>query len=102
MEPIRNPHRLTGVLVSFRPSLRAGAVVATVLLSIAVPGAQNAGPPRDLTPLLAKPESELRLVVTRYNADRALLNTNFAGPGGFNMPRGRGGRGRGAAPAEAP
>jgi hypothetical protein len=88
--------------VSFRPSLHAGAVLAAVLISIAVPAAQNPGPPRHLKPLLARPASELRLVVTRYNADRSILNTNFAGPGGFNMPRGRGGRGRGAAPAEPP
>ena len=90
--------------MSFRPLLHAGAVLAAALISIAVPAAQNQGPPRNLKPLLAKPASELRLVVTRYNADRSLLNTNFAGPGGFNMPGGRGGRGRGrgAAPGETP
>src|SRR3954464_1653826 len=51
----------------------------------------------------------MRLVVTRYNAERQTLNGNYAGPSGFNMPGGRG-RGRGApgapggpgAPAAAP
>jgi uncharacterized protein (DUF885 family) len=60
--------------------------------------------PADLKPLLAKPVSEMRLVVTRYNADRQTLNTNYAGPGGFNMGRGGGGvggrgQGRGGAGA---
>src|SRR5262249_21989681 len=58
--------------------------------------AQTGTVPRDLKPLLAKPASEMRLVVTRYHADRQTLNANYAGPGGFNMP---GGRGRGAGPA---
>jgi hypothetical protein len=59
--------------------------------------------PRDLRPLLAKPASEMRLVVTRYNADRQTLNRNYAGAGGFNMPGGRGGRGGAqAAPAAPP
>ena len=87
----------------FRPSLRATAGIAALLLTIAVPFAQEASVPRDLNGLLAKPASEFRLIVTRYNADRLALNTNFAGPGGFNMPGSRrGGRGREGAPAEAP
>ena len=87
----------------FRPSRRITAGLAALLLTIAVPFAQEASVPRDLNGLLAKPASEFRLIVTRYNADRLTLNTNFAGPGGFNMPGSRrGGRGREGAPAEAP
>jgi len=59
--------------------------------------------PGDLNPWLARPASEMRLVVTRYTADRQALNQNFAGPGGFNMGRGGGGgRGQGAPSAAAP
>jgi hypothetical protein len=78
-------------------------VVAAALLSLSIPflRAQETAVPADLKPLLAKPASEMRLVVTRYNADRSLLNQNFAGPGGFNMGRGRGGGARGQAPAAA-
>ncbi|MEO7271678.1 MAG: DUF885 family protein, partial [Vicinamibacterales bacterium] len=59
--------------------------------------AQSDAVPQDVKPLLAKPASEMRLVVTRYRADRQTLNTNYAGAGGFNMPGSRGG-GRGAQP----
>jgi hypothetical protein len=48
--------------------------------------------PSDLRPLLQPRRSELRLVVTRYHADRALLSTNFPG-GEFGGRGGRGGRG---------
>ncbi len=70
------------------------AVVAAALFALAMTSmrAQDAGVPADLRPLLAKPASEMRLVVTRYSADRNTLNQNFAGPGGFNMGRGGGGR----------
>ena len=77
-----------------RLSFAAAAIAVLVSASVL---AQNEGVPRDLKPLLAKPVSEMRLVVTRYNADRQTLNGNYAGPGGFNMPGGRGGGGRGAA-----
>ncbi len=75
------------------PSRRFRIVVAASALAVAsfAVHAQNAAVPRDLKPLLAKPGSELRLVVTRYNADRQTLNANYAGPAGFNTPRGRGG-----------
>jgi hypothetical protein len=82
-------------------SARRLFVVAATLLTLSIPGlqAQDQTVPADLRPLLAKPASEMRLIVTRYTADRQTLNGNFAGPGGFNMPGGRGG-GRGAgAPA---
>ncbi len=59
--------------------------------------AQESAVPRDLNSLLAKPTSEMRLVVTRYNADRQELNRNFAGRGGFNFPGG--GRRGGGPPA---
>ena len=55
--------------------------------------------PADLKPLLAAPVSEMRLVVTRYRADRTTLAGNYAGPSGGGG--GRGGRGGGAAPAGA-
>lgn len=66
-------------------------VVLATLFTLAIPTlqAQDQVVPADLKPLLAKPASEMRLVVTRYNADRATLNLNFAGPGGFNMGGGR-------------
>jgi hypothetical protein len=69
------------------------AALAAVALTAGV-RAQTGSVPRDLKPLLARPASELRLVVTRYTLDRQALNRNFAGPGGFNMPGARGGRGR--------
>jgi hypothetical protein len=84
--------------------VRRLTVVAAALFALVVPPmhAQDSGVPADLKPLLAKPASEMRLVVTRYNADRQTLNQNFAGPGGFNMGRGGGGgRGQGA-PGAAP
>jgi uncharacterized protein (DUF885 family) len=47
--------------------------------------------PGDLRPLLAAPQSELRLVTQRYGADRVTLNGNYDGGRG----PGRGGRGGG-------
>lgn len=85
---------------------RLTVVIGTTLLALApTMAAQDQAPavPQDLKPLLAKPSSEMRLVVTRYNADRGELNRNFAGRGGFNFPGGGRGGGRGAAaPAPAP
>ena len=78
----------------------AGAAAA--LVSIVSLTAQSERVPQDLKPLLAKPVSEMRLVVTRYNADRQTLNANYAGAGGFNMPGGRGGRGRGGGTEATP
>src|SRR6188474_2917662 len=79
--------------------LQAVTVVGFVIAAVQAVTGQTPAVPQDLKPLLAKPVSEMRLVVTRYNADRQTLNANYAGPGGFNMPGGRGGGGRGAAPA---
>ena len=72
--------------------------------------------PANLTPLLAAPQSEMRLVALAYNTDRSTLNGNFdtgraGGRGGRGGGRdGGGGRegggppaaGRGVAPASAP
>ncbi len=57
--------------------------------------------PADLKPLLVGPASEMRLVVTRYQADRVTLAGNYAGPSAGRGGGGGGGRGggRGAAPA---
>src|SRR5664279_378829 len=60
-------------------------------------GGAGAAVPADLKPLLAPRVSEMRLVVTRYNADRNTLNANYAGPNGFHVAGG-GRRGGGAAP----
>ena len=50
--------------------------------------------PANLPPLLAAPQSELRLVTQRYTTDRNTLNGNYDG----GRAPGRGGQGRGAAP----
>jgi uncharacterized protein (DUF885 family) len=86
---LRNCRQLVGLIA-----------LASLALAVSV-GAQNDGVAQDLTPLLAKPASEMRLVVTRYNADRQTLNLNYAGAGGFNMPGARGG-GRGGAAGVQP
>ena len=60
--------------------------------------------PADLKPLLVGPASEMRLVPTRYNADRNTLSGNYAGQtgrGGGGRAGGRAGGG-GAAAAAAP
>src|SRR5262249_53906841 len=84
-------------------SLRRVPLIVTLVLTLAPvhnPRAQGEVP-ADLKPLLARPVSEMRLVVTRYNADRQTLNANYAGPSGFNRPGGggRGGAGVNSAPA---
>src|SRR5262245_57283012 len=56
--------------------------------------AQEQSVPKDLKPLLRPRQSEMRLVTTRYNADRNLLATNYAGAAsGLGGGGGRGGRG---------
>src|SRR5262249_23707768 len=58
---------------------------------------QDDSVPKDLRPLLTPRQSEMRLVVTRYQDDRNMLTGNYAGV----LPGGRGGGGgRGATPAD--
>lgn len=81
-------------------SRRLTVVVGTLFLALAPGLRAQERVPVNLTPLLAAPASEMRLVVTRYHADRAALNQNFAGPGGFNMRGAR--RGGPAQPGQSP
>ena len=67
----------------------------------ATPDAPVGSVPKDLRPLLAPRHSEMRLVVTRYTADRALLAGNYAGNAGGGGGRGAG-RGAGTAPDAGP
>src|SRR5579862_6327852 len=103
-----------------RMSLRAAAACATFgLLVAASPASAQGGRgvppdsgqafvevpvPTDLKPLLAPRHSEMRLVIARYAADRALISANYAGAaggrGGGGAP-GAGGRGRGRGGAAA-
>jgi uncharacterized protein (DUF885 family) len=57
--------------------------------------------PQDLRPLLAAPQSEMRLVVRRYTADRATLGGNYAGGGRGGGRGGRGGGGNAVPAAQA-
>ena len=71
--------------------------VLFVLLTLG-PRAQEQSVPTDLTPLLAAPQSEMRMVVQRYTLDRNTLSGNYA-----NGSAGRGGgRGRGNPAAATP
>jgi hypothetical protein len=90
----------------------AAIVLLAALASIGVTAGREAattstqaaptqGVPADLKPLLAAPVSEMRLVVTRYTADRNTLSGNYAVQGG-GRGGGRGGGGRaGGAPDPA-
>ena len=82
-----------------RPLLVAAALF--VLLSHG-PYAQDQSVPTDLTPLLAAPQSEMRMVVQRYNLDRTTLSGNYANGSGRGGRGGRGGQRGGGAPAAAP
>ena len=85
--------------------LGVAALAASVLVPMGVAAdrapalTQAPGVPSDLKPLLAAPASEMRLVVTRYNADRNTLIGDYAGRAGGS---GRGVGGRGGAPGGAP
>jgi uncharacterized protein (DUF885 family) len=57
----------------------AAAILACVSIVVL---AQDDSVPKDLRPLLAPHHSEMRLVVTRYTADRTLLAGNYAGNAG--------------------
>jgi hypothetical protein len=59
--------------------------------------------PADLRPLLAQPQSEMRMVVQRYTLDRLTLSGNYAnGAARGGGRRGRGGDAAAAAPAPVP
>ena len=85
-----------------RRAIAIGAAVMGLLamsdgVVVAVQGGQGAAAavPIDLKPLLAARVSEMRLVTTRYNADRSTINANYAGPNGFRVASGGAGRYRG-------
>jgi hypothetical protein len=87
--------------------LAAATVAILMPIGIAAdrtPVAQAPNVPSDLRSLLATPVSEMRLVVTRYNADRATLIGDYAGRsgGGRGGGGGRGANAGGSAPAAAP
>jgi uncharacterized protein (DUF885 family) len=75
------------------------AVAACFLVLTFRPLAQEQAIPADLKPLLAAPQSEMRMVVQRYNLDRQTLSGNYANGAARG---GRGGRGRGAEAVAAP
>ena len=59
--------------------------------------------PADLRPLLAPPQSEVRMVAQRYTLDRVTLSGNYANGGARGGGRrGRGGDGAAAAPPQVP
>ena len=81
------------------------AVVVCSALLVAPVGALQQDVPIDLRPLLAAPQSEMRLVVVRYNADRSTLSGNYAGgnrAGGGRRGGGAGPAGGGAQPIDVP
>ena len=75
------------------------AISVLFLLLTLAPGAQEQAVPTDLRPLLAAPQSEMRMVVQRYTLDRATLSGNYANGAARG---GGGGRGRGGDAAAAP
>ena len=74
-----------------RPALVAAGLLVLLISSLR---AQDQTVPADLKPLLAAPQSEMRMVVQRYSLDRTTLSGNYAN--GSGRGRGGGGRGRGA------
>ncbi len=79
----------------------AAVAAAAALMFIPVWAVQSV--PADLRPMLAKPDSEMRLVVTRYALDRETISGNYAigGRGGRGGGRGAG-RGGGAVATAGP
>ena len=75
------------------------AVAALFLVLTFRPLAQEQAVPGDLKPLLAAPQSEMRMVVQRYTLDRQTLSGNYANGAARG---GRGGRGRGGDAAAMP
>ncbi len=83
----------------FAPAATLSCVVLALALVNIRPQAQEAAAvPSDLKPLLAAPQSEMRMVVQRYTLDRSTVSGNYANGSGRS---GRGGRGAAAAPAPA-
>ena len=78
---------------------RRPTLVAAGLLVLLISGLRaqdhNQTVPADLKPLLAAPQSDMRMVALRYTLDRTTLSGNYAN--GTGRGRGGGGRGRGAA-----
>ena len=95
--PTRRPLLATAALFVF---LVLSPLLGFSPLQIDNPQAQDQTVPLDLTPLLAVPQSEMRMVVQRYNLDRTTLSGNYANGGGRGG--GRGGRGRGGEAGAAP
>ena len=65
-------------MIRRRPILATALLVALVCGLQRVPQAQEAAVPTDLKPLLAAPQSEMRMVVQRYSLDRTTLSGNYA------------------------
>jgi hypothetical protein len=83
----------------FAPAASLFCVLLAISLVTIGPHAQEAVVPADLKPLLAAPQSEMRMVVQRYTLDRTTLSGNYASVSGRGGGRGRGGN---APPATPP
>ena len=79
----------------FALAVIAGSSLLTISMPITLAAGRGQQPPSappplavpaDLKPLLVGPASDMRLVVTRYQADRNTLAGNFAGPGPLPEP----------------
>ena len=85
------------------PTRRLFLVTAALfVLSTFGPRAQDQTVPLDLTPLLAAPQSEMRMVVLRYNLDRTTLSGNYANGSAARRAWWPGRAGRGGRGADAP
>jgi Bacterial protein of unknown function (DUF885) len=84
----------------FAPSVCALTLLFAVSLPTINTHAQDQTVPVDLKPLLAAPQSEMRMVAQWYTLDRVTLSGNYANGGGRSG--GRGGRGGNADSASAP
>ena len=105
IEPLGKCSVSHGKLLGLRRSIlmttrRVSLAVAALFLVLTFrPLAQEQAVPADLKPLLAAPQSEMRMVVQRYTLDRQTLSGNYANGAARG---GRGGRGRGADAAAMP
>jgi hypothetical protein len=90
------------------------AAVVPIASGVQAPAQAAAAVPADLKPLLAPRQSEMRLVLVRYELDRTIISCNYAngatrgsrcgggGGGASAAGGGRGGGGATGAPASAP